>query len=58
MTADVSALLWTTLAAIVFLLGSGVVYSYYVLARWIDDDDSYASVRGKEIRIRPGRSCW
>jgi hypothetical protein len=43
LTTDVSALLWTALATIVFLLVPGVVYSYYVLARWIDDD-SYAGV--------------
>jgi len=43
MTADVSALLWTALATIVFVLVPGVVYSYFVLAQWIDDD-SYASV--------------
>jgi hypothetical protein len=43
MTTDVSALLWTSVVTIVFLLVPGVVYSYYVLARWIDGD-SYASV--------------
>ena len=43
LTTDLSALLWTSLATIVFLLAPGVVYAYYVLARWIDDD-SYAAV--------------
>lgn len=43
-TTDVAALFWTSLATIVFLLVPGVLYSYYVLARWIDNDDSYAGV--------------
>lgn len=44
MTADVSALLWTALATVVLLLAPGVVYAYYVLARWIDDEHSYESL--------------
>ena len=43
-TADFWALFWTTLATVVFLLLPGVVYAYYVLERWIDDDRSYARV--------------
>jgi hypothetical protein len=41
---DVWALFWTTLATVVLLLVPGVLYAYYVLARWIDDDKSYAPV--------------
>jgi hypothetical protein len=44
LTADFWALFWTTLVTVVFLLVPGVVYAYYVLERWIDDDDSYARV--------------
>jgi len=55
MTTDVSALFWTALATIVFLLVPAVVYSYYVLAQWIDDD-SYASVMAAvERRHRTAR---
>lgn len=54
MTTDVSALLWTAVATIVFLLVPGVVYSYYVLARWIDDD-SYAGVMATVERRHSGR---
>jgi hypothetical protein len=43
-TADVWALAWTALATIVLLLVPGVVYAYYVLDRWIDDDASYRPV--------------
>jgi hypothetical protein len=42
-TADFWALFWTGLVA-VLLLVPGVVYAYYVLEQWIDDDDSYARV--------------
>jgi hypothetical protein len=44
LTADFWALFWTALATVVFLLLPGLVYAYYVLERWIDDDDSYAHV--------------
>jgi hypothetical protein len=43
-TADFWALFWTTLVTAVFLLVPGLVYAWYVLERWIDDDDSYAHV--------------
>jgi hypothetical protein len=44
LTADFWALFWTALVTVVFLLVPGVVYAYYVLAAWIDDDDSYVPV--------------
>src|SRR5262245_28413374 len=43
-TADFWALAWTALATVVLLLVPGVVYAYYVLDRWIDDDASYLPV--------------
>jgi hypothetical protein len=43
-TADFWVLFWTILVTAVFLLVPGAVYAYYVLDRWIDDDDSYARV--------------
>ena len=53
-TADFWALFWTTLVTAVFLLVPGAVYAYYVLERWIDDDDSHAramaSVERRESR--------
>jgi hypothetical protein len=54
MTADVWAMLWTTLATLVFLLVPGVVYAYYVLERWVDDDDSYARVMATVERRHSG----
>jgi hypothetical protein len=55
-TADFWALFWTALVTAVFLLVPGVVYAYYLLNRWIDDDDSYAgvtaSVDGRDSRTR------
>lgn len=53
LTADFWALFWTALATIVFLLLPGVVYAYYVLASWIDDDDSYAPVMASVVRRDP-----
>jgi hypothetical protein len=44
LTADFWALFWTALVTAVFLLVPGLVYAYYVLERWIDDDHSYARV--------------
>ncbi len=38
------AVIWTTIATIVFLLVPGLWYAWYVLERWIDDDKSYARV--------------
>jgi hypothetical protein len=53
-TADVWALFWTALVTAVFLLVPSVVYVYYLLERWIEDDDSYArvmaSVDGRDSR--------
>jgi hypothetical protein len=43
LTADVWTVLATTVATVVLLLIPGIVYAYYVLDRWIDDD-SYARV--------------
>jgi hypothetical protein len=43
-TADVGALFWTTLITVVLLLAPGIVFAYYVLDHWIDNDDSYARV--------------
>jgi succinate dehydrogenase hydrophobic anchor subunit len=42
-TADSWALFWTSLVTAVLLV-PGVIYAYYVLEQWIDDDDSYAGV--------------
>jgi hypothetical protein len=54
-TADVSALAWTALATVVLLLVPGVVYAYYVLDRWIDDDASYLPVMASvDHRSSPG----
>jgi hypothetical protein len=42
-----NAELWATLGtaiAIVLLLAPGIVYAWYVLESWIDDDHSYAHV--------------
>ena len=43
-TTDFWALFWTALATVVLLLLPGVLYAYYVLAAWIDDDKSYVPV--------------
>jgi hypothetical protein len=47
-TLATSAELWaavgTTIATVIFLLVPGIVYLWYVLESWIDDDDSYAPV--------------
>jgi hypothetical protein len=43
-TADLGALFWTTLITVVLLLAPGIAFAYYVLDRWIDNDDSYAAV--------------
>jgi hypothetical protein len=49
-TLATSAELWSvvgvTIFTVVFLLVPGVVYAWYVLQSWIDDDDSYAHVIG------------
>jgi hypothetical protein len=42
-TAELWTLIGTTIATIVLLV-PGVVYAWYVLERWIGDDDSYADV--------------
>jgi hypothetical protein len=44
------ALFWTTVATVVLLLLPGVLYAYYVLARWIDDDHSYVPVMASVSR--------
>jgi len=36
--------LGTTIATVVFSFVGGLAYAWYVLERWIDDDDSYARV--------------
>jgi hypothetical protein len=46
------ALFWTTVATVVLLLLPGVLYAYYVLARWIDDDKSYVPVMASVGRRR------
>jgi hypothetical protein len=43
-TADLWTVIGTTIFTVVFLLVPGVVYSWYALASWIDDDKSYARV--------------
>jgi hypothetical protein len=42
--ADLWIVIGTTLVTVVFLLVPGLVYAWYVLEGWIDDDDSYAPV--------------
>jgi hypothetical protein len=42
--ADVWMVIGTTLVTVVFLLVPGLVYSWYALESWIDDDESYARV--------------
>jgi len=42
-----NAELWAsigTVIATILLLAPGIVYAWYVLETWIDDDDSYADV--------------
>jgi len=41
--AELWTLIGTTIATIVLLV-PGLAYAWYVLERWIDDDDSYAHV--------------
>ena len=44
LTTDFWALFWTALVTAVFLLVPGVIYAYYVLDRWVDDDRTYVRV--------------
>ena len=37
---DIGALFWTSLANVVLLLVPGVLYAYYVLDGWMDDERS------------------
>jgi hypothetical protein len=46
-TLATTAELWTavgTVVAVVLLLVPGLIYAWYVLESWIEDDDSYARV--------------
>jgi hypothetical protein len=43
-SADVWMVIGTTLFTVVFLLVPGLVFSWYALENWIDDDESYARV--------------
>jgi hypothetical protein len=43
-SADVWMVIGTTLVTVVFLLVPGLVFSWYALENWIDDDESYARV--------------
>jgi hypothetical protein len=54
LTADFWALFWTTLVTAVPLLVPGVIYAYYVLDRWIDDDHSYRGVMASVDRRDSG----
>jgi hypothetical protein len=42
--ADVWMVIGTTLVTVVFLLVPGLVFSWYALKTWIDDDESYTRV--------------
>jgi uncharacterized membrane protein HdeD (DUF308 family) len=54
LTANFWALFWTTLVMGVFLLVPGVMYAYFVLDRWVDDDRSYAGVMASVDRRDSG----
>jgi hypothetical protein len=43
MSADLKAVIWTTIVFVVLLV-PGLAYAWYVLEDWIDDDQSYAHV--------------
>jgi hypothetical protein len=53
-TTELSGLLWTTLATVVLLVVPVVMYAYYVLDRWIGDDDSYDRVISSVATRRTG----
>jgi hypothetical protein len=52
-TTEFWGLLWTTLATVALLVAPVVVYAYYVLDRWISDDDSYDRVM---VTVQPRNS--
>jgi hypothetical protein len=43
-TGDLWTVIGTTIATVVLVLVPGVVYAWYALESWIDDDKSYARV--------------
>jgi hypothetical protein len=53
-TTELSGLLWTTLATVVLLVVPVVMCAYYVLDRWIGDDDSYDRVISSVATRRTG----
>jgi hypothetical protein len=53
MTTELWAVIGTTLATFVFVLLPGVVYAWYVLDRWIDEEASYS--RPASVEAQPRR---